>query len=79
MIIQVQNIKLNLELKCQKTAFDNSFSIVVKVENTLTAMLVMANFEMDKAVFDYCIYMNYKASIVFKGHYSQAAMPFESL
>ena len=68
MIIQVQNIKLNLELKCQKTAFDNSFSIVVKVENTLTAMLVMTNFEMDKAVFDYCNYINNKASIVFKGH-----------
>ena len=58
MIIQVQNIKLNLELKCQKTAFDNSFSIVVIVENTLTAMLVMTGFEMDKAVFDYCNYIN---------------------
>ena len=79
MIIQVQKIKLNLVFECQKTAFDNSFSIVVKVENTLTAMLVMTNFEMDKAVFDYCNYMNNKASIVFKGHYSQAAMPFESL
>ena len=78
MIIQVQKIKLNLVLECQKTAFDNSFSIVVKVENTLTAMLVMTNFEMDKAVFDYCNYINNKASIVFKGHYSQAAMPFES-
>ena len=79
MIIQVQNIKLNLELKCQKIAFDNSFSIVFNVEFTLTAMLVMTNFEMDKAVFDYSNYMNNKASIVFKGHYSQAAMPFESL
>ena len=79
MLIQVPEIQLNFVLECQKIDFDNSFSIVVRVENTLTAMFVMTSFEMDKAVFDYCNYMNNKASIVFKGHYSQAAMPFESL
>ena len=79
MLIQAQEIKLNLVLECQKIDFDNSFSIVVRVENTLTAMFVMTSFKMDKAVFDYCNYMNNNASIVFKGHYSQAAMPFESL
>ena len=79
MVIQVPEIQLNFVLECQKIDFDNSFSIVVRVENTLTAMFVMTSFEMDKAVFDYCNYMNNKASIVFKGHYSQAAMPFESL
>ena len=79
MLIQAQEIKLNLVLECQKIDFDNSFSIVVRVENTLTAMFVMTSFNMDRAVFDYCNYMNNNASIVFKGHYSQAAMPFESL